>query len=221
MSQVYCCCLSPNPSIKRDALKRAPYVRRYAFGEFMKITSLLLSLLLMLPSLCFAELTNENLLQNMPKGYKVDFQTKQGNMVMTEMVPQSESVKNWAEMVTTQIFLGLKNATPESFQAYMQKTWGASCTASTATPVTSGKENGYPFSIWIQTCPENQSTGKPENTWFKAIKGNDSFYVIQKAFKFTPSNDQITQWMQYFHSAMVCDTRLADSPCPALTKVSQ
>ena len=186
----------------------------------MKFNNLLLSILLLLPSVCFAELKDENLLQNLPKGYKVDFQTKQGDMVMTEMVPESESVKNWTEMVTTQIFLGLKNATPETFQAYMQKTWTASCAASTVTPVTNGKENGYPFSIWIQTCPANPSTGKPENTWLKAIKGNDSFYVVQKAFKFTPSHDQITQWMQYFHSVMVCDTRLADNACPSLTNIS-
>lgn len=187
----------------------------------MKVASLLLFLILILPSMCFAELTNENLLQTMPNGYKVDFQTQQGSMVMTEMVPQSESVQNWTEMVTTQIFLGLKTTTPETFQVYMKKTWGSACAASTTTSITSGKENGYPFSIWMQTCPENQSTGKPEFTWFKAIKGNDSFYVIQKAFKFAPSNDQIIQWMQYFHSARVCDTRVADSPCPPLTKVGK
>jgi hypothetical protein len=67
----------------------------------------------------------------------------------------------------------------------------------------------------------NQATGKPEKTWFKAIKGNDSFYVVQKAFKFDPSKEQIAQWMQYFRSVAVCDTRLADRPCPKLEKMSQ
>lgn len=179
------------------------------------------ALLWAVPTYSLADLKDENLLQNLPTGYKVDFQTKQGNMIMTEMVPQSESVKNWSEMITTQIFLGLKNATPENFQAYMQKTWGDSCKGAEVASVTKGEENGYPFSIWIQSCPLNQSTGKPEKTWFKAIKGNDSFYVVQKAFKFDPSNEQVTQWMKYFRSVMVCDTRLTDRPCPKLEKVSQ
>lgn len=186
----------------------------------MKLNHVLLALLFSLPSFGYAELSNENLLQNLPNGYKVDFETKQGNMVMTEMVPLAESVKNWTEMVTIQVFLGTKNASPEGFQTYMQKMWSASCTGASMTSVANGKENGYPFTIWMQTCPTNPSTGKPENTWFKAIGGHDSFYVVQKAFKFKPSSDQIDLWMQFFRSVMTCDTRLAESPCPKLTKVS-
>ena len=184
----------------------------------MKPAYWLLSLLLALPSMCLAELTNENLLQNLPKGYKIDFQTKQGNMVMTEMVPQTETVNRWTEMITTQIFLGMKNTTPEEFQASMAKNWLAVCKDGQAAPITKGEENGYVFSIWIQGCPLNQSTGKPENTLFKAIKGNDSFYVVQKAFKFAPAKEQITQWMQYFRSVMVCDTRLTARSCPKFEK---
>lgn len=187
----------------------------------MKLSSLLLSLLLAAPSICLAELTNENLLQNLPKGYKIDFQTKQGNMIITEMVPQAETVENWTEMVTTQIFLGMKSATPEQFQASVAKSWLAACKGGEAAPITKGEENGYAFSIWLQTCPLNPSTGKPEKTWFKAIKGNDSFYVVQKAFKFDPSEDQVTQWMRYFRSVMVCDSRAADRACPKLEKIEQ
>lgn len=173
------------------------------------------------PSICLAQLSNENLLQSMPAGYKIDFQAKKGNMVMTEMVPQAETVNNWTEMLTTQIFSGWKDVTLEQFQAYMAKTWMASCKDGDVVPITQGTENGYPFAIWLQGCPLNTSTGKPENTWFKAIKGNDSFYLVQKAFKFDPSKEQIVQWMQYFRSIKACDTRLADRPCPKLEKVSQ
>ena len=200
---------------------RARHRGRHAFGGAMKLACLLLSLVLGFPSPCLAELTGENLLQNLPNGYKVDFQTKQGNMVLTEMVPRAETAKNWTEMLTTQIFLGMKNATPEQFQVQMAKSWLAACKGGEIASITKGEENGYAFSIWLQTCPLNQSTGKPENTWFKAIKGNDSFYLVQKAFKFAPSKEQVTQWMRYFRSIMVCDTRLADRPCPKLEKVGR
>lgn len=180
----------------------------------MKLFRIFLSLLLALPGACLAELANENLLQNMPDGYKVDFQTRQGNMLLKEMVPRAQTVKNWTEMLTTQIFLSMKNATPEQFQTRMEKSWLVACKDGGVASVTKGEENGYAFSIWLQTCPLNQSTGKPEVTFFKAIKGNDSFYLVQKAFKFDPSKEQVVQWMQYFGSVMVCDTRLADRLCP-------
>ena len=179
----------------------------------------LLYIALLVPSICMAQLRDENLLQNLPKGYKIDFQARKGNMVISEMVPESESVKNWTEMVTTQIFLGLKNATPENFQSLMARTWLANCKEGEVAPITKGEENGYPFSVWVQACPIHPASGKVNKTWFKAIKGNDSFYLIQKAFQFEPSEEQIGQWMQYFRSIVVCDTRLADSPCPKLEKV--
>lgn len=187
----------------------------------MKLFVLLLSAFMAVPSVCFAQLKDENLLQNLPSGYKVDFQTRQGNMLITEMVPQAETVKNWTEMVTTQVFLGLKNATTEKFQEFMTKSWLASCKDSSVAHITKGEENGYPFSIWLQACPLNQASGKPEMTWFKAIKGNDSFYVVQKAFRFEPSNEQVVQWMKYFHSVTVCDSRLPDRPCPNIEKSAQ
>jgi hypothetical protein len=190
------------------------------FGGFMKLSRLLYAGLLV-PGICFAQLKNENLLQSLPQGYKIDFQTRKENMIITEMVPQGETVKDWTEMVTVQVFLGLKDATPDQFQEFMAKTWLAACKDGEVAPITKGQENGYPFSIWLQSCPLNPATGKPENTWFKAIKGNDSFYVVQKASKFDPSKEQITQWMKYFRSIMVCDTRLADRSCPKLEKANQ
>ena len=64
-------------------------------------------------------------------------------------------------------------------------------------------------------APLNKATGKPEITWFKAIQGNDSFYIVQVAFKAWPSKEQITQWMRYLKDATVCDTRLPDRACVA------
>lgn len=169
----------------------------------------------------WAELQDENLLQTLPTGYKIGFQTKKGNMVMTEMVPQHESVKDWLDMITTQVFLGLKNATPQQFRDRMQTSWAFFCKGAESAPITEGTENGYQFALWVQTCPENRMTGRPENTWFKAIKGNDSFYVVQKAFKYEPSKEQVVKWTEYLRTVQVCDTRLADRPCPKIGKASE
>ena len=66
-----------------------------------------------------AELVNENLLAGLPSGYKVGFHDKQGNLEMTEWVPAKETVNNWTEMVTVQIFFGLKMP-PEEFMRSLE-----------------------------------------------------------------------------------------------------
>jgi hypothetical protein len=66
------------------------------------------------------DLENENLLVTAPPGYKVGFSDKKPNMVMTEFVPAKETVENWTEMVTVQVFFGLK-ATPQQFMDEMAK----------------------------------------------------------------------------------------------------
>jgi hypothetical protein len=38
--------------------------------------------------------------------------------------------------------------------------------------------------------------------------------VVQKAFKFEPSKEQITEWARFLKGVTVCDTRLPDRACP-------
>ena len=73
-----------------------------------------------------ADLENENLLVTTPPGYKVGFTDKKPNMLMTEFVPAKETVENWTEMVTVQVFFGLKT-TPQQFMDDMDKRWRAAC----------------------------------------------------------------------------------------------
>lgn len=160
----------------------------------------------------------ENLLVSLPPGYKIDFQQKKGGAQITEMVPSNETVHAWTEMVTVQVFSGMKGVTPDQFRARMQQLWTTSCANAVAGPVTQAVENGYPIAFWMMSCALNKQTGKPETTWFKAIRGNDSFYVVQKAFRFDPSNDQIVQWTLYLKKVAVCDTRLKERACPVAVK---
>src|SRR5262245_33256998 len=160
-----------------------------------------------------AELQNENLLVQLPAGYKIGFQKRQDKAQISEMVPSGESVNNWTEMVTVQIFFGL-NVTPEQFKARMERDWAGACPGSASRPIAAAPVRGYPSNLWAMSCPRNPGTGKPENTWFKTIKGNDSFYVVQKAFKFAPSKEQEKKWLDYLDGISVCDTRVAARACP-------
>jgi hypothetical protein len=75
-----------------------------------------------------------------------------------------------------------------------------------------------PFAVWMLARPRNAETGKPEWNWFKAIQGNNSFYVVQKTFKFEPARLQIIEWTRYLKGVKVCDTRGSEHRCSAGVK---
>jgi len=176
-----------------------------------RLTATVVLLALATPAFAYE---GENLLVSLPDGYKIDFQKRQGNTQITEMVPKAESVNGWTEMVTVQVFHGLK-AIPERFRDRITGLWSKSCPGAQSAPIFSAVENGYPVTMWLSSCPHNKETGKPEFTFMKAIAGKDSFYVVQKAFKQTPSKEQTATWTQYLKKAAVCDTRAAGRACPA------
>jgi hypothetical protein len=169
---------------------------------------------LMLSSSLACAFEGENLLLSLPDGYKVGFQKRQGNMQITEMVPKAETVEGWSEMVTVQVFHGLK-ATPDQFLDRIAAAWSKACAGAESAPIMSAVEAGYPVAMWVASCPLNKDTGKPELTFMKAIAGKDSFYVVQKAFKFAPSKEQTATWTQYLKKVAVCDTREAAHACPS------
>lgn len=103
-------------------------------------------------------LENENLLVEVPEGFKIDYETEQNNTIINEMVAENESVDDWATMVTVQIFLGMTNTTPEQYQENMTQAWFNACANSESYPVANGDENGYRFVVWQLYCPINPST---------------------------------------------------------------
>jgi hypothetical protein len=159
-------------------------------------------------------LENENLIAAVPEGFEVGYQSQENNFVMNEMVRNGETVDNWTTLITVEIFLGEKSTTPEQYQQTLTERWFGACENSESYPVTDGEENGYKFVLWQLYCPLNRSSQTMEYTYLKAIQGNDSFYLVQVAFRHEPSNEEVTQWMQYLKGVQVCDSRIADRACP-------
>lgn len=161
----------------------------------------------------YAQLRNENLLVGLPQGFKVGFSESRNGMNMQEWVPANETVQNWTEMVTVQIFLNRKDLDPVQFLATMEKQWAGACKGSTATPPVAGNVNGYTSATTLLRCQLLASTGKPETTMMKAIRGNDSFYLVQRAVRSLPTPAQLDQTKQYLEGVSVCDTRRPAHPC--------
>ena len=79
----------------------------------------------------------ENLLITKPKSYSVGYQKKSDTQMMSEWVPQGESVEAWTEMVTVQIFF-MRDVSPATYRKRMEKLWGDACPGSQVMNVKAG-----------------------------------------------------------------------------------
>lgn len=174
----------------------------------------LLAAALVMPAAANAALQNENLWQPIPNGYKLGFQANKGKMRMQEYVLQNESVDNWSEMVTTQIFLGVNTIDPDSFLDRLKKMWQQGCPNSTGGDIEKDTSNGYSIAKMYLSCPHSKVTNKPESTFFRAIKGRDSLYVVQMAYTTDPTDAQKAVAQEYLNTVYACDTRAKEHPCP-------
>ena len=85
-------------------------------------------------------LTDENLLVAVPDVFKIDFQQRNGDMLISEAVPVAQSVHDWTEMVTVQIFYDLK-VTPGQLKARIDTEGPAACADVESNPVESNIES--------------------------------------------------------------------------------
>jgi len=156
----------------------------------------------------------ENLLYSPPRDFKVGFESNRDNRLMTEWVPAAETVEDWTQMLTVQIYRGAV-VDAATFVRGIEKLYMGACPGTTAKGIFTGQINGYVVSMLLLKCPKNPGTGKPETTVFRVIKGNDALYSVQRAWRAVPSDQDLDDVMHALAKVIVCDARALDHPCPS------
>ena len=62
--------------------------------------------LLQFRAAALAQMQYENFLVGLPDGFKIGFQARKGDIGVSKMIPAAETLDNWTQMVTVQIFFG-------------------------------------------------------------------------------------------------------------------
>jgi hypothetical protein len=156
----------------------------------------------------------ENLLFSPPKDFKIGFQSSRDNRLMTEWVPAAETVEDWTQMLTVQIYRG-GTVDAATFLQGVGKRYMDACPGTTAKGIFTGQINGYVVSMLLLKCPRNPGTGKPETTAFRVIRGKDALYSVQRAWRAVPSDQDVDDAMHALSKVTVCDTRASEHPCPS------
>jgi S1-C subfamily serine protease len=160
-------------------------------------------------------LDGENLLFAPPKDFKFGFHSDR-NGSLTEYVPNGQTVEDWTEMLTVQIFHNLKEMDPASFLQKIGAKWLNDCPETPKDTIRNGKVNGYPVSMLELKCPNVHASGKPETTVFRVIKGKDALYSVQHAWRTVPSDDA----KDALSKTNVCDTRDPSHSCPSFDSLT-
>lgn len=129
------------------------------------------------------------------------------------MIPTGQTLENWQEMLTVQVFRR-NNQSLEEFSGKFTRQWAKNCKGSEYKKIRDGNENGYGYTFWLMICSSTPAVKMFEFTMLKAIRGKDALYVIQKAFRFSPSVEQVSDWSKFLRKNIVCDSRIAERACP-------
>lgn len=147
------------------------------------------------------------MLSKMPDGYTIAYAATTNRGRILELVPEGETVAAWTEMITVQVLRNENGLTLSAFRSCMQDFWGNVFPGSSSELVEDRWEDKYRVTIWSSAAPINRRTGKPEMTWFKASVRNRKILIVQKAFKFQPSPDQIAYWIGFLREVRVRDAQ--------------
>lgn len=167
-----------------------------------------------------AQLANEQLLEPGQSGFHVAAHSDGNTLRETESVPSGETVAHWSEMVTTEIMPGQTTIAPSAFLNSIGQRWIASCPTPQPHEIHTGRTNGYVVSMMLLRCDRSPATGGPENTLFRAIQGNASFYLVQYAFRSDLDKDKLAKAAHFLSKVSACDSRNAEHPCPALRRIT-
>jgi len=169
----------------------------------------------------------ENLIVPIPMGWEVGWQAERGNLLMVEFVPKGQTVENWQGLWTLQIFLDGLSKDPKQFFEDVTSLLKKICPEQDVSSVMTGKENGYPFALWIWKCPNNPQVNQAEITLFKVVQGNKNFYIVQRAWrvpKLSPQQPipinptELEESGRYMRLVGVCDPQIAERNCPTSSK---
>ena len=162
------------------------------------------------------ELTGENLLFKPPDGYQMGYSDRKNDFYISEWFIDGQTKNEWSEMVTVQVLFDYPTRDVSNFVEKFIEVIVDICENGRGLSITSGEEYGYPFNFFMTICGKNPDTQKVEYTMLKVISGNDALYIIQKAWKFETTNEQIKDWSKFVSEVFLCDSRNVSAPCPKL-----
>jgi len=157
-----------------------------------------------------------------PAGWTEAF-SRGGDQEMVEYVPPGQTQENWQKKISLEVYHDLKNLPLDTLQRRAAAQNREVCTGPVEGKFQSGVNNGYASAFWTMGCQRLNTSGMGETRYTKAIQATAGLYLLTYIWR-TPAfgkagpsiaPQDITEAMSFLTSSVVCNTALAQSPCPA------
>jgi hypothetical protein len=166
---------------------------------------------------------NERLLAQPPQGWKEIGSATTPNLRTATFIPEAEDESDWRRMIRFEAMTEDPLPDPIEFIEILTTGQNDRCGTFESYPTFSGFENGYPTSVSLLFCARDRTSRLAETTMIKTIQGNDRFYVITRALRSEPVEEEeapvdettVAAWSLYMKSVGVCDTARPEHPCPS------
>ena len=145
--------------------------------------------------------------------FELGYENNTDELLMAEYVPVGETVQDWSQMITIQSFIDYRPESLESFATRFTQLVIEECSTSDQEIIWSDVQYGYKFLVLVISCDVNMGTGLPENMMVKAIQGDDALYLVQKAWKYEPTDGELEGWFEELGSFIVCGKNNDFSMC--------
>jgi len=145
----------------------------------------------------------EQLTYFIPKGFRIIHQDENAKPEVVEIISEAESLDNWSRMITIQTFSDSDKYDAESYVLEVARLAKQLCGKVQVEPVATARQNGFVFSHKVIMCEPNLKTSKPEIINIKAIKGKESFYVVQVTNRVEIDNNEIRYWALYMRDTVI------------------
>jgi len=163
----------------------------------------------------FPSIDRETMILSTPEDWHSTQPLGNENKVDLNYFPEGEDHSEWTETLREEIYrttAGMESAD----RVYELRSVGDSknCPNYTSEIREQEPENGYSMIVWRQSCqPSEELTF---SSLHKVVLGNDRLYILNKIWKYEPSNRIWRRWEDFFEGIYVCDPNRPEHGCRPL-----
>ena len=125
----------------------------------------------------------EFFMASIPDGWLALPRATKAQQTSAEWLPQGQTVENWTDMITVQVFPGWAEGDVSTFLEGLAEIYKQNCEVSGATPLLKDQVNGFLTGFRLINCTRDLTRNSGEVSLFRALIGKNAAYLIQRVFR--------------------------------------
>lgn len=165
----------------------------------------------------------ERLVFEAPAGWVAVHRDDTDALQVLHLIPQDQDPTAWRDLIAVQV---LKTPQPPALTTLRDRAaagYAADCDQSLGGDLQTGDTNGFETGFWTLGCSRNTRSDRGETAFFKAMRGLEGVYVVQRTWRTDPFDpaagpgiapDTQRAAIALLQGATVCVPDSRAHPCP-------